>query len=300
MGFYHQLKILHIKKVGEFYMPKFINEATRQELISKSKKGKPTKTYGTSRYLRRTKSSINSSVKNYNQIDMNALFKGGILSFKVPINGETNTYEVELLFDHFLEELQKQTKKDNRCEYKTIAKAIMRSFNSDDTYISCSCPDWTYRFAYVSTKNRYNSGKPELRVADITNPDDSLGAGCKHSLLVLSNLNWAMKVASVINNYINYAKKHMEKAYADVIFPAVYGMPYKKAVQLGLFDTDELANTMDNASQKKDIDTINKTQADSGKFRKGGAGKINNQQPPFRKKSAEQENTLDLEDGESE
>lgn len=277
-------------------MPTFINEATRQELINKSKKGKATKTYGTNRYARRKYVSIDSSSKNYNKIDMNALFKGGLLSFKIPIHGETDDYEVELLFDNFLDELQKQTKKDGKCEYKTVAQALMRAYNRDDTYISCSCPDWVYRFNYWGTRERYNSGKPELRVADITNPDNDLGAGCKHTMLVLSNLKWAMKVASVINNYINYAKLNMQKAYADVIFPAVYGMSYNKAVQLGLFDTDELANSMDNGKDTQEIDKINKERASSGKFRKGGVGKVNNQQPPFKKKTKEPENTqLDLE-----
>ena len=107
-------------------MATFINEATRQELISQGKKGKATKTYKTNRYERRKYSSINPSSKTYNQIDMNALFKGGILSFIVPVRGETDNYEVELLFDHFLEELQKETKAESKkCEFKTVSRALM-------------------------------------------------------------------------------------------------------------------------------------------------------------------------------
>lgn len=275
-------------------MPTIINEATRQELINKGKKGKPTKAYGTSRFVRRTKSSINHSSKTYNQIDMNALFKGGLLSFKIPINGETDKYEVELLFDHFLDELQKQVKKDKKCEYKTIAQALMRAYNRDDTYISCSCPDWQYRFNYWATKDRYNAGKPELRVADITNPDNDLGSGCKHSMLVLSNLNWAMKVSSVINNYINYMRDHQQKLYADVIFPAVYGMPYKKAVQTGLFDLDEPDNTMDNKDTST-IDTANKERSVAGRFRKDR--RVNNQRINPRKQN-EPTQPLDIEEEE--
>lgn len=276
-------------------VPTFINEATRQELINKGKKGKPTKTYKTSRYERRKYININPSSKNYNQIDMNALFKGGLLSFKVPIDGETNKYEVELLFDHFLEELQKQAKQDKKCEYKTVARAMMNAYNRDDTYISCSCPDWQYRFNYWATKERYNSGKPELRVADITNPDNDLGSGCKHSMLVISNLKWAMKVSTVINNYIKYMKEHMPKLYQDVIFPAIYGEPYN---QTSLFDKEdgELDNTMDN----KDTSTIDKAnQERDTKFRKGGVGKINNQQPAFKKPAFKQtELDLDVEEEE--
>ena len=275
-----------------------IQEATRQELLNKSKQGKPTKTYGTNRFVRRTKSRINPSSKNYNQIDMNALFKGGLLSFRVPVHGETNEYEVELLFDHFLEELQKQTKLEKKpCEYKTVAQALMRAYNRDDTYISCSCPDFKYRFAYHATKDRYNAGKPELRPSDITNPENNLGAGCKHTMLVLSNLRWAMKVATVINNYIKYMEQNKPKLYADVIFPAVYGMSYDKAVQMGLFDDEdaELANTMDN-EDTAELDKINQERSVSGRFSKEKPG--NNNQIKFIKK--EPENTqLDLDVEES-
>ena len=288
-------------------LPRILDEATRQELISRSKNARKTKTYGTTRYVRRTKSSINPSSKTYNQIDMNALFKGGLLSFKIPVKGETNNYEVELLFDHFLDELQKQTKKEKKpCEYKTVATALMRAFNTDDAYIACTCPDWQYRFSYWSTKGRYNGGKPELRPIrkdvfhvgglEAANYYDNNGAGCKHTMLVLSNLKWAMKVATVINNYIKYMEKNEKRLYADVIFPAIYGMPYKKAIQQGLFDTenDELANTMD----KKDTSTIDKANQDADrKFRKGGVGKINNQQPAFKKKPNYEQQKLDL-DGE--
>ena len=296
-------------------MPRILDEATRQELISRSKNARKTKTYGTTRYARRTKSSINPSSKTYNQIDMNAVFKGGLLSFKIPVKGETNNYEVELLFDHFTDELQKQTKQEKKpCEYKTVATALMRAFNKDDTYIACSCKDWQYRFAYWSTKGKYNGGKPELQPirkvwhagaqSDPKKPGydplglqagnyfNNNGAGCKHTMLVLSNLKWAMKVATVINNYIKYMEKNSPKQYAEIIFPAVYGMPYKKAIQLGLFDNDELANTMDNKNQTKEIDKAN--QDADRKFRKGGVGKINNQQPAFKKKSNYEQQKLDL------
>ena len=278
-------------------VPTFISEATRQELIAKGKKGKPTKTYKTSRYERRKYVSINPSSKTYNQIDMNALFKGGLLSFKIPINGEKDKYEVELLFDHFLDELRAQVKKDKKCEYKTIAQALMRAYNRDDTYIACSCPDWQYRFNYWATKDRYNAGRPELRVADITNPDNDLGSGCKHSMLVLSNLKWAMKVSSVINNYINYMKEHQEKLYADIIFPAVYGMPYRKAVQTGLFDLEEPDNTMD-TTDTSNIDAANKERSIAGRFRKDR--RVNNQKINQRKEPEEKTMKLDIESEEEE
>ena len=44
-----------------------------------------------------------------------------------------------------------------------------------------------------------------------------------------------MKVASVVNNYIKYCQKNLQNNYANYIFPKIYGMPYRRAVQLGQF-----------------------------------------------------------------
>lgn len=102
-----------------------------------------------------------------------------------------------------------------------------------------NCPDNRYRFAYFQTINDYRSGEPETRPSDITNPTDNKGAGCKHILLVLSNLNWLLKVCSVINNYIHYSKDHLFRNYADIIFPKLYGIKYQGDVQLSLEDEED-------------------------------------------------------------
>lgn len=125
-----------------------------------------------------------------------------------------------------------------------------------------NCADWKYRQAYHATRGGYNSGNPEIRASDITNPRDSKGAGCKHVNLVLGNIDWIMKIASVINNYIHYMEDHFERKYADLIFPKLYGMPYQKAIQLNLFDTD------DNLSDDEDeIKLSNRYGRERTKFR---------------------------------
>lgn len=127
------------------------------------------------------------------------------------------------------------------------------NFVTDAGVVLHNCPDWKYRMAYFATKNRYNSGTPEVRPSDITNPGDTKGAGCKHSLLVISNLDWMMKVASVINNYVKWCRQNMERNYAQYIFPQVYGVPYNRAVQMSLFDDPN-----DNGLLPSDQGTIGK------------------------------------------
>ena len=137
------------------------------------------------------------------------------------------------------------------------------NFVVDAGVVLHNCPDWAYRFKYWAARNGYNSAIPDQWTnvrplptvqggAAGANDQDTKGAGCKHVNLVISNLDWMMKVASVINNYIKWCRVNMERNYADYIFPQVYGVPYNKAIQLSLFDDPN-----DNGLLPSDQDTLN-------------------------------------------
>ena len=236
-----------------------LHEDSRSSLISRSKKSDK----GFQRFKRRVKSRVANSVKQYNSIDMNKLFKQDILTVDINVKGETDNYQVKISFGGFLELLQDQMKRDNIFNLKAVTRALVNGFNRDDVYIHCSCPDWQYRYAYYATKNQINSGDAENRPSNITNPSDSLGSGCKHVLLVLSNTSWILKVASTIFNYVNYMEKHYQRLYADVIYPAIYNKRYEEPVQMDIFDGDELDSTSDT------IDASNKYAVDKTKFKQG-------------------------------
>lgn len=218
-------------------------ELKRGQLITKSKQGKEyskkNQSKGKNRWERRKHSQLANSIRDYNQIDMNSFFKEDIIEFIIKVKGETDDYLVTITFEHILRNLQQEIKSNNnKLEFKCVLRALLKAFNGEDVYVSCTCKDFAYRFAYHSTQNHYNSGKPELRPNRFisTNSKDDMGSGCKHINLVLSNTDWMMKIASVINNYIKWCKDNMSRNYADIIFPAVYGMKYDKAVQLSIFD----------------------------------------------------------------
>lgn len=223
-----------------------LNEDSRTKLLAKSKKSDK----GFQRFKKRVKSRVANSVKQYNAIDMNKLFKDDILTVDINVRGETDDYTVKVSFGGFCELLKDQIEKQGKLDYKAVTRALILGFNKDDVYIRCSCPDAQYRFAYWQSKNNIITGDAETRPSDITNPDDSLGAACKHVLLVLSNTSWLLKVGSTIYNYINYMEKHYQKLYADIIYPAVYGKDYEEPVQLDLFDDDAL---------ETDTDTLDKS-----------------------------------------
>jgi len=121
---------------------------------------------------------------------MNSLFKADLLNFIIPIKGETNDYSVEVLFEGVCKKIREELKRNNfKLEYKVIYRAIINAVNAGDILVACTCPDWKFRQAYQGTMGKYNAGKPELRPAKITNPNDTKGAGCKHVMNVLGNLD---------------------------------------------------------------------------------------------------------------
>lgn len=233
-------------------------EASRQELIDKSKNANTVRSYGTTRWDRRNNVSVITTDRNFNTIDFNSLFKADLLNMILPIRGETNDYSVEILFEGICSKLKDELQRnDFRIEYKVVYRAIVNAINDGDILVSCSCDDWKYRQSYQSTMGRYNAGKPELRPAKITNPNDTEGAGCKHVLNVLGNLNWAMKLAICINNYILYIKDHKPELFENIIWPAISGMSYEQGEQEGYFG--DLANTMDpnDSEGRRDIEAAN-------------------------------------------
>ena len=240
-----------------------LREDSRTKLLTKSKSS----VKGKQRFNRRSKSKVANNVRQYNSIDMNKLFKDNILTVNISVKGETDDYTVKISFGGFLDILRDLLDDDvNNLNLRNITRALVTGFNKDDVYIFCSCPDFHYRFGYWATKNKLTSGEPETRPSNITNPGDSLGSGCKHILLVLSNNSWLMKVASVINNYIKYMEKHYQKLYADIIYPAIFGRDYEEPVQLSIDDIDSDGNL------HTDTDTLDKANTygqDRTRFQKG-------------------------------
>lgn len=250
-----------------------LQEMNRQQLLAKSRKSKKyaksNQQKGANRYERRLKSQISASVRDYNIIDMNLFFKRDILTFSIPVKGETDSYMVSIEIHDVLREMQRQIRSNKgKLEFKVVLTSLSTVLNLGDVYTGCTCPDAVYRQAYWQTKNNYKAGYKEIRPSDKTNPRDELGAGCKHVNLVISNLSWMYKVASVINNYIKFSRDKLQKNYIDYIFPKVYGIKYDKAVQLQLFYSDEESGLL-----PTDQDTINNA-IEQGLKGKGEGGKF--------------------------
>lgn len=245
-------------------------EDNRAKLKAGGKKGanySPTNRHrGRNRHERRVHSKLASSVKQFNSINMDKFFKEDILDVNIDVKGETNVYVVRMSFMGTLDELHNymQAQKIEVVTKEVILKALMRSFNRDDVYIRCSCPDFRYRFAYWATRNNLIIGDPETIPSDETNPNNDKGPGCKHILLALNDASWLIKVASVIYNYINYMRNHNARLYQKFIYPAIYQKPFEFQ-QLDLIDDED--DIID--SEKETIDTANAEARKRGQFQKG-------------------------------
>lgn len=238
-------------------------EDNRAQLMAASRSAQKEKD-GKTRYQKRLKSSIASSNREYNQIDMNSLFKNNILTVNIPVRGETDNYIVTFSFGGFLDKLHNELERNNeQLQLRVVIRAVIDCFNSDNVYIRCSCEDFHFRFSYWATKTDIITGPKENIPSDITNPSNTLGKGCKHIMLCLANTRWCIKVAAVIKNYIEYMEKHLQSMYAKVIYPAIYKREYEEPVQQTLFDTDELETSTDV------IDTASKEARKKGQFQAG-------------------------------
>jgi len=255
-------------------------EDKRGQLLTQSKSGANyvpwNQFFGKNRYQRRLKSKIAPSIKHFNTINMDKFFKQDILDVEIDVKGETNIYKVRLSFVGTLTELQKliQQKQIETVDRKIILRALTKAFNSDDVYINCQCPDFRYRFKYWATKNNLLIGDPENRPADITNPHNDKGPGCKHIILCLSDASWLIKIASVIYNYMRYMEENRERLFQNYIYPAVYGKPYEEQ-QLSIFDNDDELL----ASDEEDIRAANELARKRGQWQKGNEYRFRKQHP---------------------
>jgi hypothetical protein len=263
-----------------------LDEATRVQLVAQSRSvGKYRDTSrGVNRMARKKYSKIANSVKSYNQIDMNDLFKKDILQVNIPVVGETDEYTVTIKLEGVVAEIQKNIKNNNnKFEYRTIIQALTKVFNTTDVYVKCRCPDFKYRFAHwniVKNVSVDDSSQDPGPGKGIANPNDDKGRGCKHILLCLSNGAWMMKVASTISNYCHYLSEKKPEAFLKLVFPKLYGVPADEAEQNGL-----VAENEDLESGNDLIDVVNEWAKHRGKFKKGS-----NINPVYADKlSAEQE-----------
>jgi hypothetical protein len=278
-----------VKKSLQEHFLTMLLEANRNSLIAQSRSvgAYKDKSRGRNRFERKKHSKIANSVKSYNEINMNSLFKQDILQVNIPVVGENDEYTVTIKLEGVMAEIQKNIKNNgNKFEFRTIIQSLTKIFNTSDVYIKCTCPDAKYRFAHwniIKNVSVDDSSADPGPGKGIANPDDDKGRGCKHMLLVLANGDWMMKVASVINNYCHFLSEKKPEAFLKLVFPKLYGVPADEAEQNDIVEDSE-----DLETGKDLINIINDWAKNRGKFKKGSnknpvtgtGGRTKNQEEP--------------------
>lgn len=238
------------EQINSLFYSNILTEDTRAVLIQKSRNAGQykDKSRGKNRFERKKYSTVAKTVKQYNSINMNDLFKKDILQVDIPVIGETNNYTVTIKMEGVIAEMQKNIKNNqNKFEYRTVIQALTKVFNSSNIYVKCDCDDFKYRFAHHLIINKASvddSSADPGPGKGIANPNDDKGRGCKHILAVLANADWINKVAATIRNYILYAEERLQKPFLNVIFPKLYGIPAAEAVEEGIVESeDDLKST---------------------------------------------------------
>ena len=135
-------------------------EDKRAQLLSRAKQGDEYVPWnqhkGKNRYERRLHSKVASSVKQFNNMDMNKFFKDDIVDVIVEVKGETDTYNVRMSFYGTLDELHNFLSQGKELDRKIIMKSLSRAFSRDDVYIRCDCPDFCL---YPDTNIKLLSGE---------------------------------------------------------------------------------------------------------------------------------------------
>ena len=247
-----------------------LDEATRTQLVAQSRNVGQYKdtSRGKTRFERKKYSKVANAVKNYNEINMNNLWKSDILQVNIPVVGETDEYIVTIKLEGVVAEIQKNIKNNgNKLEFRTVIQALTKVFNTSDVYVKCTCADFKYRFAHhliVHNMSVDDSSQDPGPGKGIANPNDDKGRGCKHVLHCLANGNWMMKVASVIMNYCHFLSEKKPEAFLKLVFPKIYGVPADEAAENGLVEDNE-----DLETGKDLIDVVNEWARNRGKFQKG-------------------------------
>ena len=268
-----------------------LDEATRTQLVAQSRGVGQYKdqSRGRNRFERKKYVKQANSVKSYNSIDMNKVFKQDILQVNIPVVGETDEYTVTVKLEGVVAEIQKNIKNNsNKFEFRTVIQALTKVFNTTDVYCKCTCDDFKYRFAHwniVKNVSVDDSSQDPGPGKGIANPNDDKGRGCKHILQVLANGNWMMKASSVIVNYCHFLSEKKPDAFLKLVFPKLYGVPADEAAE-----NDIVADNEDLETGKDLIDIVNEWARNRGKFKKGSnKNPVSMTGPGDKKKQAEEE-----------
>ena len=230
-------------------MSKILNEISRKKLVQ----------LGRIEDKGRFKKRVHYHPRDFRGVNIRRFFENDEVIFSTRVE---NDHEVIVKFEGALSELKNRLKLTGKtCTLRDVIVSLSKAIDDDhDIKVRCECPDFTYRFAYWATIGQYiyGTGQMEIPKYDRTNKDGK-GSTCKHLLALLSNKQWLIKLASVINNYIRLNK--------ELTYDYLYERPPEDDVdpnQMSLFDTEDEDDPTDNSTSQEDQEPTEDESDDEG------------------------------------
>lgn len=224
-------------------------EISRRNIIGKNKSLSP----------ERFNNRLQYHATSAGDIDASRLIRDDVLVAKVPVGDYICTVAFQGVIKTLLEVLKIQPKPN--VTLQSVIRALNRSIDNTDVLVDCSCSDFKYRFSFYASKYGYKFGQPETRPPRKTNPNDKLGATCKHLSALLSNKRWLVKLASVVNEIIKKYQYNIMDKYnlsPDEFIINVPGRPSANTMRNRHMvnkepDTTDVNNDVDNDEELEPI-----------------------------------------------
>ena len=175
-----------------------LNEYTRKRLLDKAKKDTP------DRFARRTDSGDDWKIERVGLLELS-------VSDDLYIYFKVHDYRLSLRIIGYKPVLMKYLSGKFKGDVtKIIKKSLDHSLRYNHIQLSCECPDFRYRYAFMATKLGNGFETNETRPANKTNPSNK-GGLCKHSIKIL-NLpsKWIPKVVPHIRGFIKTIDREEE------------------------------------------------------------------------------------------
>lgn len=177
-----------------------LNEITRWEIIRRSQR----EASGTPDNPGRWQKKSFYRAKDFNNVDFEELFTNDTFVWKSRVGDYIVVISFEGAFSNLYNIVRSWggTNRWKRIDLKMLTKCLSKSLDEDDLYVSCTCPDFKYRFDYWLTQAGAKYGTPQNRPPRVRNVKNNKGYVCKHILAVLYGKRWVPAAAKAWLSYI--------------------------------------------------------------------------------------------------
>ena len=182
-----------------------LNEITRWEIIRRSQKESP------ERFLKKKF----YRAKDFNNVDFEKLFTNDSFVWKSRVGDYIVTISFEGAFSNLYQFVRNWSgvNRWKKITLKILTNCLSQALDSEELQVSCSCPDFIYRFDYWLSRPDIDGkyGVKQNTPPKVRNVKNNKGFVCKHILSVLYGKRWVPAAAKSWLQYIQTNPKLAEE-----------------------------------------------------------------------------------------